>query len=89
MKSLKEIRDELVSIGATQRLLELDKERATLIRLINGVEKHDLTQKVLKSIKKVKRYSSKGKSYNGKHWTQTAKGKAKLRARMLEQWKNK
>jgi hypothetical protein len=86
MKSLKEIRDELVSIGATQRLLELDKERATLIKLINGINKFDLQAKILNTVgerprrkyRKLGKTQKKGFRYNGTHWMQKPENKARV-----------
>ena len=69
MKSIPELREELIRIGATQRLLELNQERDALLKFLN--RKSSKSEKILTHVrKKYKR--------NGKHWTQKPENKEKL-----------
>ncbi len=71
MKSLQEIKDELLKLGATARLSDLNKERELLLKILT--KDAELKNKINKHIRK--KYIRKGK-----HWTQLPKNRAKLMA---------
>lgn len=70
MKLLKELRQELVRIGATQRLQELNQERDALVKLLNSDS--NKAKKIIKHVKRKKYILKK------KHWTQLPKNRAKM-----------
>jgi len=76
MKSLREIRDELVREGAKVRLLELNQERNVLLKIIeyDSQKKKAIRQYIVKKHKS----SKKGFKYNGTHWTQKPENREKL-----------
>lgn len=67
---------ELAKIGAKVRLEEVNKERDALLDFLGYPD--DLKSKVVK-----------GKSYNGKHWTQTPEGRKKMSINSKKIWKAK
>lgn len=74
MKSPKEIRNELLKIGAVRRLEELNEERKILIKILEGdVEKR---KRVTSTIRL---RASNRLHHKGLHWTQKSKNKAKLK----------
>lgn len=77
MKTTKEMTQEILIIGATQRLEELNKEREILLKII---EKRDLTKTKLKiKVQKKKKL----------HWTQTKEARKQQSERMKRYWKEK
>ena len=74
MKSMKEIREELIREGARVRLLELNHERDVLLKIVG----HDDSRKeaIIKHITR--------KKYKGKHWTQLPKNRERLRKILLK-----
>ncbi len=90
MKSLKEIKQELLKDGAVVRLQDLNKERELLLKIIgNGHNKAEKVLKAASSVRKLKKAANKGFSYKGKHWTQTPEGRERLSKAMKKQWQEK
>ncbi len=79
------LRNQLLILGAQARLQTLDRERNELLKILNQEE--DSEEKIPGILKHIK--AKKPFRYNGKHWTQTAKGRKILRDRALKMqlWK--
>ena len=82
MKSLKEIREELVREGAVVRLGEVNREREILLKIIS------LPSTKANGIVKAAREIKKDSKSKKKHWTQTPRGRKIMRKRMVEMHKN-
>ena len=82
MKSLKEIKEELIRDGAVQRLQDLNKEREILLKIINW--KPSKQAEIIKDATAIRKK---------KHWTQTAAGRKKMskimKAKYDAGWKGK
>lgn len=83
MKSLKEIKNDLLALAATHRLEELNKEKELLIRLIEGAANHNLKKSIKKTtklIKRSKRKYKKGFKYtkSNPHWMQKPENRARV-----------
>lgn len=72
MKSLAEIKDDLLKLGAVARLSELNRERELLLKILQ--KDTELRKKINTHVQK------KGFSYKGKHWTQKPENKERLKA---------
>jgi hypothetical protein len=86
--TLNEMKENLIKLGAVQRLSDLNKERNMLLKLL-GKEDDAKASNLLAGIKAGKKQNKKGYSYKGKHWTQTPAGKKKITARLKAMWLKK
>jgi len=77
-----QLREELIKLGAVQRLSDLNKEREVLLKLLGQEESREVKAKEI--IKHVKSHK-KGKKL---HWTQTPEGKKKMSQIMLAKYAN-
>ena len=85
MKSLKEIKEELIRDGAVVRLSELNKEREILLRIIKGVKEHD-EKKAVEITEFISENKKKPKK-KFKSWTQTPEGRERMRQVMIARHK--
>ncbi len=70
--------NQLIVSGATQKLKELNKEREYLIKVIDRYSSVKIRRLKVKVKSPKIRATAKGKSYNGKHWTQLPENKGKM-----------
>jgi hypothetical protein len=79
-----QLREELIKLGAVQRLSDLNKEREVLLKLLGQEESREVKAKeIIKHVKSRKKYKLKKK-----HWTQTPEGKKKMSQIMLAKYAN-
>lgn len=67
-------------LGVNQRLLELNQERDIIIKLAKSNDSSAKSNDIIKHVKEKK---------TKKHWTQTRKGRERMRQLMLDMYKRK
>lgn len=86
MKTSREIARELLVIGATRRLEELNEERKYLIRVI---ERNTQTKELTFERPKPKRKHRKVKEAKRPMWSSTPEGRARMSEIRKKWWKDK
>jgi len=83
MKSQQEIKDEILKIGATKRLEELNREREYLVSILG--ENVKKSKAIIKTSNRLR-----GRSYNGTHWMQRPENRSKVMkmVRKMQRGKN-
>lgn len=71
------MKENLIKLGAIQRLSELNKERDVLLNFLNRRDDSGKAKEVMQTVKQVSKK---------KHWTQTTAGRAKMRTFMKKRY---